>query len=344
MLISILMILLIISSVNAQTTDIDKDGIKDSQDKCEDTLTNELPIITNNFEFVGCSCKQIREKLFEPYCVDVVCGAGTNLVLNYKNTPYELQCSPTYCINNTLYAFDTTTETTQCLNGNLIKEECTPIITENSSSCKKGIYPQLSELNTKPEKNKDFNDSGIGESKKDYTDQIYVVYRSTPELFSEDAYEREQFKQKIEQTSVLMTAIGKSMNVDEKIGENIAKIKKREIVLGPIRGYSAKKILFFEKIIADIDLDNIIYEKKPFFVDYENRILVWKYDHMKSQQRISLNYKIPLVNDFDTQFVVIADVEKEIDFITPVILVIILLMLLGVYFWLKVRIKKDKEK
>ncbi|MCF7865827.1 hypothetical protein K9L67_03740 [Candidatus Woesearchaeota archaeon] len=339
------MFILLLANIVYAQIDIDQDGIKDELDNCQNTMTKELPIIKNNFEYLGCSCKQIKEKLFDPYCAQIKCGAETELIIKYIEEPYELTCSQTYCINDTLYDFETLTQTTQCSNGNLLKSECTPIITKNSSSCKKGIYPEFSELKNKQKENNTKNNEKIENyAMPDYTNQIYAIYRSNDDLFLKNSYDREEFKNQITHVQDYLILVAKTSNAKEQIGKITMSIQKKEIVLEPVKQYGAKNVLVFEKIISEIDMNKIIYENQPYLVDIENKIIIWKIDELYEEQRQTINYKVPLIQNLKTQTIVIGQEKKEYDVLLPIILVLSALILMLAYVALKRKIKKDREK
>jgi len=96
----ILLIVIIFSAVvvHAQTADKDGDGIKNSYDKCPNTESGAtMPKIVKHLDYLGCSCVQIREDLFNKNeCYEVICDQDRPLELVPKDPKYCIQTNDTY--------------------------------------------------------------------------------------------------------------------------------------------------------------------------------------------------------------------------------------------------------
>lgn len=335
----IILFVITLTAVSAQSqVDTDYDGIRDSSDKCLNTpRTVGIPTITRNPEFIGCSCNQIRELIDVPDCANMVCSAGTELSIFYKEEPYKITCSETYCDGYDLYDFPEPTQEDMCREGKKQKTECVPVITKDSESCKRNLYPQLKDLNK--EEPEIVEPEQILEEENLDLENIYETYRNQPSL---SQLSKADFNTLVESSDNYAILEEKTLQEEKDISGIQTEVLKKQIKVKPIDGYYLKNIVILEKINQELDFNQLIFEQEPLIIDNEQNVVVWQIDTIEEERTIS--YSLPSTKELDSKTYVISEYAKKTNYSFWIIIAVAVFILVMTFIWLKKDVKNKRER
>lgn len=320
---TLLVIILLAITVTAQTEDkdTDKDTIIDKYDVCPNT-TELLPKASKNPEIWGCDCTQLKEILNSPECVTYICSENSEILIEYKNGQKEIMCPQSYCEQNNYIEYEEQNITVMCTNGKL-NQTCTKKITENSSKCQNKEPETNQTITPEPE----FN--------------FYNYYQDITYLEKKQKMNKQQFQQVLQQTKNMLTILEKTTYEEKQKGDLTYIQQKKQIILEPIKSYNINSIQIYQHIPFETNINEINFITQPTQTDHENNILKWEINNPTTQKIIE--YTINKETDLETQTTILAQgkPKSKIMFILPYILIAAILLIS--YYFLKSRIKKDKE-
>lgn len=317
----IILSVLLLPLVFAQYDDSDGDGVVNPYDACPATNNQEgLPIITQNKEYLGCSCSQILEKTGE-YCYDVFCATGRPFMIRTRETSSrQMDCGADYCINNTLYDFPDN-KVLACADGIEEKYSCNATLTENAQLCINGSVPQFI-----VEKQNSTEQILILDDYEKLQNRAYLASQNNEIKTGLGISAKESFILQSKQTMENID-ITKNLAAESKVIYGTEKtISIEKLTISPKKHRTLTEVYVFEELprSANVHSDEVITENEVAYEDNETPVLlVWKID--KVSKPVELTYQINRQLSGESTTLVVAR-EIKTDFwkmmILPVLLII----------------------
>ncbi len=331
--VSILLVLSVIL-VRAQSTDSDSDGILDNVDVCSGTNSQtDLPIITQNKEYLGCSCSQIDELIKEKYCYDIFCEAGRPFSLQERTiSSRKIFCESDYCIGNTLYAFPNISEV-KCINGKEELFSCAPNITEPSDLCKQNIISQKKQNLSQPETEQKVL---LGDKEKLMKRAYSLASQDISILNGLGIVDESLFLNRSSETIAALNVEKNTTKEVRNLGGASKEVTIRTITLTPNRYRSFKNVYVFEELPREYNIESkdVIPQQAVVMQEDGPVLLVWKLDNIKG--KVTLSYQIN--NDFNGEtntLVVAREIHNSSWMWLFVPLIIVIFLILAFLRWSK---------
>jgi hypothetical protein len=286
----VFMVLFLAASASAQQKDGDSDGVLDNVDKCAETNPEEgLPTVTQNQEYVGCSCSQIELLLPDRNCYDFFCEAGRPLSVQERVLSSRKSfCDTDYCINTTFYAFPRVNQV-RCVNGKEESFNCTPAITESSKLCMDQAVPQKREAYT-----------GSQPEVKQALDNWEKLLRRVYDLTAREIVLRnglgisgeERFGERVNQTMDSLSIEKSSIQETRSLGGVDKNVTMRTIRITPNRYMSFRKLYVFEEIPGGYGVEgkDVIPKQDVALQEESPVLLVWEVE--KADKPFELSYQV----------------------------------------------------
>ncbi|MFA6073219.1 MAG: hypothetical protein WC758_03840 [Candidatus Woesearchaeota archaeon] len=305
MLFILLILPMVLPSVLSEQSDKDSDGVVDSIDICDFTNSEEgLPVITQNKEYLGCSCSQIYAKIGEKTCFDVFCS--TNRPFSIRERTYSsksLSCGEDYCIGETLYNFSNLTSI-PCIAGKEIQFNCSPEIIENSELCINHVIPEYViqvENITKNTTNLILLDDYEKLEKR-----VYALISNDAMLKNGLGISRETlFINQIEKTNDVVV-VQKSLKTEVRTISNSEKtIFTKTIIIEPESYIKLEKLYVFEELPrgAKIIGSDVIPKTEVILKEESPVLLVWELDEVSKPVELSYQINKPFEGETNTLLV-----------------------------------------
>lgn len=316
-------------ALGQENVDSDIDGVLDSVDKCAETNPEEgLPIITQNEEYLGCSCSQIYESIKDSHCFDIYCASGRPFLLEERVYSSRSTCGKDYCINGTLYDYPDSL-LISCINGKEEEFDCEPVLEENSKECIENVLSEPAE-----EESTNLEGLSLLDDYEKLEKRAFLLSSSDPRIKSGLGISTEQrFMEKTKELSDLII-VEKDTSRQTKLVGNTEKIIVTKTLKIELKNYKkAEEVYVFEELPrgAKIEGADVLSNPEAILVEEGPVLLVWKIETLKDEVEISYQVNKPFEGESNT--LIVAREVKSTMWKLMIIPLALIIIVLGVFFY-----------